>query len=94
MSFIALDGASAEFGVIMLLYLRNAWEDEENVDEPHTCAARGGDPRGRGVARASQGDDSRRHSRAAPLVGGMITAALLSMFVIPAAISTVIQKRR
>jgi Cu(I)/Ag(I) efflux system membrane protein CusA/SilA len=103
--FIALAGVSAEFGVIMLLYLKNAWEDEENVDEPHTRAKLEEAIREGAVLRVRPkamtvavilagllpimwggGTGSEVMQRiAAPMVGGMITAPLLSMFVIPAA---------
>ena len=101
--FIALAGVAAEFGVIMLLYLKHAWERRlaaGQTSEADLLEA----IRRRGAARATEGDDGRgdhrrpaahhvgrRHSSevmqriAAPMVGGMITAPLLSMFVIPAA---------
>ena len=104
--FIALAGVAAEFGVIMLLYLKHAWEraaSRQGTATGRRPARR--DPRRRGAARAAEGDDGggdhRRpaadHVRgsgtgsevmqriAAPMVGGMITAPLLSMFVVPAA---------
>jgi Cu(I)/Ag(I) efflux system membrane protein CusA/SilA len=100
--FIALAGVSAEFGVVMLIYLRQA------------LAARGGDPDGSQVEEAiregallrvrpkamtvavivagllpillGHGAGSEVMSRiAAPMIGGMLTAPLLSMFVLPAA---------
>lgn len=36
--FIALAGVAAEFGVIMLLYLRHAWEQRLAAGEPETLA--------------------------------------------------------
>jgi Cu(I)/Ag(I) efflux system membrane protein CusA/SilA len=99
--FIALAGVSAEFGVVMLIYLK------------HALAARGADP-GRGEVEAAvregallrvrpkamtvavilaglfpiligHGAGSEVMSRiAAPMIGGMLTAPLLSMFVVPA----------
>ncbi len=58
--FIALAGVAAEFGVVMLIYLRNAWE----ARLAHRRAGdRGGAARrdrgGRGAARAAEGDDGR-----------------------------------
>ena len=65
--FIALAGVAAEFGVVMLLYLRHAWEARLARGEPANArdAARG-DRGGRGAARAAEGDDGRRdHGRPA-----------------------------
>jgi len=102
--FIALAGVSAEFGVIMLLYLKHAWQDR--IDDGHTGnadlldAIREGAvlrvrPKAMTVAVIlaglfpimwGTGTGSEVMQRiAAPMVGGMITAPLLSMFVIPAA---------
>jgi Cu(I)/Ag(I) efflux system membrane protein CusA/SilA len=102
--FIALAGVSAEFGVIMLLYLTHAWQ--ARVDAGRTGAAdlldaiREGAvlrvrPKAMTVAVIlaglfpimwGTGTGSEVMQRiAAPMVGGMITAPLLSMFVIPAA---------
>jgi Cu(I)/Ag(I) efflux system membrane protein CusA/SilA len=102
--FIALAGVAAEFGVIMLLYLKNAWA--ERVDEGRTseadllAAIREGAvlrvrPKAMTVAVIlaglfpimwGVGTGSEVMQRiAAPMVGGMITAPLLSMFLIPAA---------
>lgn len=99
--FIALAGVAAEFGVVMLIYLK------------HALDARGPDPTPQQVAEAvregallrvrpkamtvavilaglfpiliGKGTGSEVMSRiAAPMIGGMITAPLLSMLVIPA----------
>mgnify|MGYP000387936661 CR=1 FL=1 len=102
--FIALAGVSAEFGVIMLLYLKHAWEacvDRGQTDEDSLLdAIREGAvlrvrPKAMTVAVIlaglfpimwGTGTGSEVMQRiAAPMVGGMITAPLLSMFVIPAA---------
>ena len=102
--FIALAGVAAEFGVIMLLYLKQAWF--ERLDENRTGEAdlldaiREGAvlrvrPKAMTVAvilaglfpimwGAGTGSEVMQRI-AAPMVGGMITAPLLSMFVIPAA---------
>jgi len=103
--FIALAGLAAEFGVVMLLYLRNAMQ--ERVDEgiqitPNVVAdaIREGAllrlrPKAMTVAvilagllpilfTGGAGAEIMRRI-AAPLVGGMISAPLLSLFVIPAA---------
>lgn len=102
--FIALAGVSAEFGVIMLLYLKNAWA--ARIDQGRTGEAdlldaiREGAvlrvrPKAMTVAVIlaglfpimwGSGTGSEVMQRiAAPMVGGMITAPLLSMLVIPAA---------
>jgi Cu(I)/Ag(I) efflux system membrane protein CusA/SilA len=102
--FIALAGVSAEFGVIMLLYLRHAWQDRLDAGNTSTAdlldAIREGAvlrvrPKAMTVAvilaglfpiMGGSGTGSEVMQRiAAPMVGGMITAPLLSMFVIPAA---------
>ncbi|MEH6669647.1 efflux RND transporter permease subunit [Halopseudomonas sp.] len=102
--FIALAGVSAEFGVIMLLYLTNAWNDRVNAghaDRPALLEAirEGAVQRVRPKAMTvaviiagllpillGSGTGSEIMSRiAAPMVGGMITAPLLSLFVLPAA---------
>jgi len=103
--FIALAGVAAEFGVVMLLYLRHAWEDRlargEPVDEDTLFAAiREGAvmrvrPKAMTVAVVlaglmpimfGSGTGSEIMQRiAAPMVGGMVTAPLLSMLVVPAA---------
>ena len=59
--FIALAGVSAEFGVIMLLYLKNAWQ--ERADQGKTSEADLLDAIREGaVLRAcAQGDDGGRH---------------------------------
>ncbi|MES2299418.1 MAG: efflux RND transporter permease subunit [Pseudomonadota bacterium] len=101
--FIALAGVSAEFGVIMLLYLRNAWEarlrEGQNGEADLLEAIREGAvlrvrPKAMTVAviiaglvpiMVGSGTGSEVMQRiAAPMVGGMITAPLLSMFVVPA----------
>ncbi|AGA85200.1 MULTISPECIES: efflux RND transporter permease subunit [Pseudomonadaceae] len=102
--FIALAGVSAEFGVIMLLYLKNAWTDRVNagahgegvlLDAIREGAVQRVRPKAMTVAVIiagllpilwGSGTGSEIMSRiAAPMVGGMITAPLLSLFVLPAA---------
>ena len=103
--FIALAGVAAEFGVIMLLYLRQAWERRLAAGEPATldtleAAIREGAvqrvrPKAMTVAVilaglfplfVGGGAGSEVMQRiAAPMLGGMLTAPLLSMLVIPAA---------
>ena len=102
--FIALAGVSAEFGVIMLLYLKNAWSErleqgktsaEDLLDAIREGAVLRVRPKAMTVAvilaglfpimwGAGTGSEVMQRI-AAPMVGGMITAPLLSMFVIPAA---------
>lgn len=102
--FIALAGVSAEFGVIMLLYLKNAWAERQdlgdNTERGLMAAIREGAvqrvrPKAMTVAviiagllpiLLGSGTGSEVMSRiAAPMIGGMVTAPLLSLFVIPAA---------
>ena len=103
--FIALAGVSAEFGVVMLLYLKQAAAARQGQGMSLTAAALEDAIREGAVLRVrpkamtvavilaglvpilwGSGAGSEVMSRiAAPMVGGMITAPLLSMFVIPAA---------
>ncbi|UTY59499.1 efflux RND transporter permease subunit [Massilia sp. erpn] len=102
--FIALAGVAAEFGVIMLLYLKQAWEGrvaEGRQEEGDLLAAiREGAvlrvrPKAMTVAvivaglvpiMLGGGTGSEVMQRiAAPMVGGMLTAPLLSMLVVPLA---------
>jgi Cu(I)/Ag(I) efflux system membrane protein CusA/SilA len=103
--FIALTGVAAEFGIIMMLYLRQAWErqlklnpdaDEATLDVAiHEGALLRVRPKAMTVAvilagllpiMIGTGAGSEVMQRiAAPMVGGMLTAPLLSMLVIPAA---------
>ncbi|MGE3296425.1 MAG: efflux RND transporter permease subunit [Porticoccaceae bacterium] len=102
--FIAVAGVAAEFGVIMLLYLQQAWQarlDDGRDTRPDLLdAIREGAvlrvrPKAMTVAvilagllpiLLGTGTGSEAMQRiAAPMVGGMITAPLLSMFVVPAA---------
>ena len=103
--FIALGGVAAEFGVIMLLYLRQAWERRLADGEPASIESLEAAIREGAVQRVrpkamtvavilaglfplfiGSGAGSEVMQRiAAPMLGGMITAPLLSMLVIPAA---------
>ncbi|KVW80772.1 efflux RND transporter permease subunit [Burkholderia ubonensis] len=111
--FIALAGVAAEFGVVMLLYLKGALDRRLEDGEPLTealllDAIREGAvlrvrPKAMTVAvvlaglvpiMVGHGAGSEVMQRiAAPMVGGMVTAPLLSMFVIPAA-WLLLQRRR
>ena len=102
--FIALAGVAAEFGVVMLIYLKHSWEErlasgrtatfellDEAIREGAVLRVR---PKAMTVSVIvagllpimwSHGTGSEVMQRiAAPMVGGMITAPLLSLFVIPA----------
>jgi Cu(I)/Ag(I) efflux system membrane protein CusA/SilA len=102
--FIALAGVAAEFGVIMLLYLKQAWaarlaagqdSDADLLDAIREGAVLRVRPKAMTVAVIvagllplfwGTGTGSEVMQRiAAPMVGGMLSAPLLSMFVIPAA---------
>jgi Cu(I)/Ag(I) efflux system membrane protein CusA/SilA len=101
--FIALAGVAAEFGVIMLLYLKQAWAareaagqiaDADLLDAIREGAVLRVRPKAMTVAVIvagllplflGDGTGSEVMQRiAAPMVGGMISAPLLSMLVIPA----------
>ena len=103
--FIALAGLAAEFGVVMLVYLRNALQDRIDRGETLTPAVVADAVREGALLRLrpkamtvavvlagllpilfTEGTGSEVMRRiAAPLVGGMLSAPLLSLFVIPAA---------
>ncbi|WP_186034758.1 efflux RND transporter permease subunit [Burkholderia gladioli] len=111
--FIALAGVAAEFGVVVLLYLKGALQRRLDAGEPLSEALLAEAIREGAVQRVrpkamtvavvlaglvpillGQGTGSEVMQRiAAPMVGGMITAPLLSMFVIPAA-WFLLQRRR
>jgi len=100
--FIALAGVAAEFGVIMLVYLKQAWQARlavgqvgqhallEAIREGAVLRVR---PKAMTVATIvagllpilwSEGTGSEVMQRiAAPMVGGMLSAPLLSLFVVP-----------
>ncbi len=98
---IALAGVAAEFGVVMLIYLKDALKDRGEHPSPDQvmAAVREGAllrvrPKAMTVAvilaglapiLVGHGAGSEVMSRiAAPMIGGMLTAPLLSMLVIPA----------
>jgi Cu(I)/Ag(I) efflux system membrane protein CusA/SilA len=103
--FIALAGLAAEFGVVMLVYLKNAHAARLVAGAPDDEATLLAAIREGGVQRVrpkamtvavvmagllpilfGTGTGSEVMTRiAAPMVGGMVTAPLLSLFVIPAA---------
>lgn len=116
--FIALAGVAAEFGVVMLFYLKQAIEQvQQNLssstvpsltDQQLNDAIRSGAvlrvrPKAMTVAVIlagllpilwGSGTGSELMSRIAlPMVGGMISAPLLSMFVIPAAYQLLIKRK-
>ena len=103
--FIALAGVAAEFGVVMLLYLKQSWESHLASGQKPTAELLDEAIREGAVLRVrpkamtvsviiagllpimwSHGAGSEVMQRiAAPMIGGMITAPLLSLFVVPAA---------
>ncbi|MEX9215240.1 efflux RND transporter permease subunit [Providencia rettgeri] len=113
--FIALAGVAAEFGVVMLIYLRHAFEDKEKQQGISSLSDQDLDralyegavlrvrPKAMTVAvilagllpiLLGTGVGSEVMSRiAAPMIGGMITAPLLSLFIIPAAYKLICQLR-
>jgi len=109
--FIALAGLSAEFGVVMLIYLKHALADRGPDPDPAQVevAVREGAllrvrPKAMTVAvilaglfpiLIGHGAGSEVMSRiAAPVIGGMLTAPLLSMLVIPAGYLLLRRRRR
>jgi copper/silver efflux system protein len=101
--FIALAGVAAEFGVIMLLYLKHAWDarialgrtsDADLLEAIREGAVQRVRPKAMTVAVIlaglfpimwGEGTGSEVMQRiAAPMVGGMISAPLLSMLIVPA----------
>jgi Cu(I)/Ag(I) efflux system membrane protein CusA/SilA len=111
--FIALSGVAAEFGVVMLLYLKAALNERLARGAPFTEATLIDAIREGAVLRVrpkamtvavvlaglvpimlGHGSGSEVMQRiAAPMVGGMVTAPLLSMLIIPAA-WLLVQRRR
>ena len=111
--FIALAGVAAEFGVVMLLYLRQAWDlqvalnPRAGIDELDAAIREGAVQRVRPKAMTvavilaglfpillGHGAGSEVMQRiAAPMIGGMLTAPLLSMLVVPAAFRLLILHR-
>ena len=108
--FIALAGVSAEFGVVMLIYLKQALKHRGADPTPsdieaavHEGALLRVRPKAMTVAVIlagllpilfGHGAGSEVMSRiAAPMIGGMLTAPLLSMLVVPAAYLLIRRKR-
>jgi Cu(I)/Ag(I) efflux system membrane protein CusA/SilA len=103
--FIALAGVAAEFGVVMLFYLKHAWEErlasgqspgsQLLADAIREGAIQRVRPKAMTVSVIlagllpimwSHGTGSEVMQRiAAPMIGGMITAPILSMLLIPVA---------
>ena len=102
--FVALAGVAAEFGVVMLVYLKSAWKAREAAGQRTEAglleairegAAMRVRPKAMTVAvivagllpilwGAGTGSEVMQRI-AAPMIGGMLTAPLLSLFVVPAA---------
>jgi Cu(I)/Ag(I) efflux system membrane protein CusA/SilA len=111
--FIALAGVAAEFGVVMLIYLKHAWDERLAAGSPASVTLLDDAIREGAVLRVrpkamtvsvilagllpimwSHGTGSEVMQRiAAPMIGGMITAPLLSMLVIPAAFHLLRRRR-
>lgn len=113
--FIALAGLAAEFGVVMLIYLKNAVAERPGLAAPQTATEAEIDeaihdgavlrvrPKAMTVATTvagllpifwTAGTGSEVMTRiAAPMFGGMISAAALSMFILPAAYQLMLAHR-
>ncbi len=109
--FIALAGISAEFGVVMLIYLKQAlsqYGPNPTASEMEAAVRDGAVLRVRPKAMTvavilaglapilfGHGTGSEVMSRiAAPMIGGMLTAPLLSMLVVPAAYLLLCRRQR
>ena len=111
--FIALAGVAAEFGVVMLLYLRHAWDrqlarnPQAGLDALDEAIREGAVQRVRPLAMTvavilaglfpillGHGAGSEVMQRiAAPMIGGMLTAPLLTMLALPAAFRLLVRHR-
>ncbi|URX61522.1 CusA/CzcA family heavy metal efflux RND transporter [Luteibacter anthropi] len=111
--FVALGGVAAEFGVVMLLYLRQSWEHAHRADPDagfdvlDAAIVHGAVQRVRPKAMTvavilagllpillGHGAGSEVMQRiAAPMIGGMVTAPLLSMLVLPVAWRWLMRRR-
>jgi Cu(I)/Ag(I) efflux system membrane protein CusA/SilA len=115
--FIALAGVAAETGVVMLVYIDNAWKDVQErckaagrlptMAELYDAVAYGAVERVRPKIMTvvttiaalapvmwSTGTGSEIMRRiAAPMVGGMVSSTVLTLVVIPALYSLVLQRR-
>ncbi|MDR3358934.1 MAG: efflux RND transporter permease subunit [Desulfovibrio sp.] len=113
--FIALAGLAAEFGVIMLMYLKNSVTERPELASPDTATSELIDaaihegavlrvrPKAMTVIttvagllpifwRAGTGSEIMTRI-AAPMFGGMVSAAILSMFIIPTAYKLLLTAR-
>lgn len=101
--FVALSGVAAETGVIMLIYLRHAWDDQvrqgrKTLDGLHDAVMEGAVHRVRpkmmtviaimaGLLPLFWGHGAGAtvmRRIAAPMIGGMVSATVLTLIVIPA----------
>jgi Cu(I)/Ag(I) efflux system membrane protein CusA/SilA len=111
--FIALAGVSAETGVIMLIYIKQALADARTSGEPVTregvrdAVLRGATERIRPkmmtvcaiifglipIMWSSGAGASVMKRIAAPMIGGMASATLLTLFILPIAYGLILQRR-
>lgn len=111
--FIALGGVAAEFGVIMLIYLRTEWQHQQRMNpnaglqELDTAIHKGAAQRVRPKAMTmvvvlvgllpimvGTGVGHEIMQRiATPMVGGMLTAPLVSMLLLPEAYRWLVRRR-
>jgi Cu(I)/Ag(I) efflux system membrane protein CusA/SilA len=111
--FIALAGVSAETGVIMLIYIKQALADAKTTGEPVTregvrdAVLRGATERIRPkmmtvcaiifglipIMWSSGAGASVMKRIAAPMIGGMASATLLTLFILPIAYGLILQRR-
>lgn len=97
--FIALAGVSVEIGILMMLYLNQAWEHAQSMDRSHLIHAieQGANARLRPILMTSlssivglmpimftSGTGSEVMQRiAAPMIGGMLSTLMLSLLILP-----------
>lgn len=97
--FIALAGVSVEIGILMMLYLNQAWEHAQTMDRSHLIHAieEGASARLRPILMTSlssivglmpimftSGTGSEVMQRiAAPMIGGMVSTLVLSLLILP-----------
>ena len=111
--FIALAGVSAETGVIMLIYIKQALAEARTAGEPVTrervrdAVLRGATERIRPkmmtvcaiifglipIMWSSGAGASVMKRIAAPMIGGMASATLLTLFILPIAYGLILQRR-
>lgn len=89
--FIALAGLAAEFGVVMIVYLRHAVQNDKSLADPKTFTVEALD---RAIEHGAALRVRPKTMTVAVVLAGLVTAPLLSLFVIPAAWKLIMLRRR